>query len=255
MKLNYQKLGSGQPLIILHGLFGSLDNWMTLAKKLSISYEVFIVDARNHGQSPKSEEFNYEVMADDLYAFLIEHQIIDPFILGHSMGGKTAMQFAINYPTKITKLIVVDIAPKAYPIHHQTIIDGMLSLNFNLIKTRSEADKQLSKYIPELAVRQFLLKNLYWTATKTLDWRFNLSVIAKNIENVGVPLKSSTPFYKPTLFVRGKISNYIIPDDYDEIKKIFPKAKIESLNCGHWIHAEKPIEFEQLLVSFLSSMD
>ncbi|MCO6500362.1 MAG: alpha/beta fold hydrolase [Vicingus serpentipes] len=253
MKLNYKHLGSGQPLIILHGLFGSLDNWMTLAKKLSTSYEVFIVDARNHGQSPKSDIFNYDVMADDLYAFLLEHQIVDPVILGHSMGGKTAMQFAMNYPNKIDKLVVVDIAPKSYPVHHKEIIDGMLSLNFDNIKTRNEADEQLSQYIPEPAVRQFLLKNLYWSTKNKLDWRFNLSVINQNINEVGKELSNITPFNKPTLFVRGEKSNYITAEDYDNILNLFPKAAIKSLNCGHWIHAEKPLEFEQLLVTFLGS--
>ena len=253
MKLNYKNFGSGQPLIILHGLFGSLDNWMTLAKKLSTSYEVFIVDARNHGQSPKSDIFNYDVMADDLYAFLLEHQIIDPIILGHSMGGKTAMQFAINYPNKIDKLIVVDIAPKSYPVHHRTIIDGMLSLNFDIIKTRNEADEQLSCFIPEPAVRQFLLKNIYWETKEKLAWRFNLPVINENIEKVGVELNSLSPFNKPTLFVRGETSNYITIEDYKNILNIFPKATIKSLNCGHWIHAEKPIEFHQLLTTFLNS--
>jgi len=253
MKLNYKQLGIGEPLIILHGLFGSLDNWMTIAKKLSAYYEVFIVDARNHGQSPKSNEFNYEAMADDLYTFLLDHQIVNPIILGHSMGGKTAMQFAMNYPTKIDKLVVVDIAPKSYPVHHRTIIDGMLSLNFDNIKTRNEADEQLSHFIPEPAVRQFLLKNLYWTTKKKLDWRFNLPAIDKNIEQVGTELSNISPFYKPTLFVRGELSNYITTKDYDNIMQIFPKAEIKSLNCGHWIHAEKPLEFEQLLIDFLDS--
>ena len=255
MKLNYKHFGSGSPIIILHGLFGSLDNWVSIAKKLSTSYEVFIVDARNHGQSPKSEEFNYDVMADDLYAFLLDHQIVDPIILGHSMGGKTAMQFAMNYPNKIEKLIVVDIAPKSYPVHHREIIDGMLSLNFNIIKTRNEADQKLSIHIPELAVRQFLLKNLYWETKERLAWRFNLPVIDKNIEKVGVTLNNLSPFYKPTLFIRGEISNYITFEDYDNIKKIFINAKIESLKCGHWVHAEKPFEFEQLLIDFLESKD
>lgn len=251
MELNYKKLGSGEPIIILHGLFGSLDNWMTLAKKISESFEVFIIDARNHGKSSHSKEFNYEVMADDLYAFLMNHHIIDPIILGHSMGGKTAMQFAMNYPTKLDKLIVVDIAPKSYPVHHRTIIDGMLSLNFDIIKTRNEASKELSKYIPELSVRQFLLKNLYWKEKNKLSWRFNLSVINNSIEIIGQGLNNINPFQKPTLFIGGTQSNYIIPSDYKNITDIFTNAEIKTLDCGHWIHAEKPIDFLSLLNKFL----
>jgi pimeloyl-ACP methyl ester carboxylesterase len=251
MKLNYKKLGFGKPLVILHGLFGSLDNWMTLVKKLSENYEVFVIDARNHGQSPHSPEFNYDVMADDLYSFLLEHQIIDPIILGHSMGGKTAMQFAMNYPTKLEKLIVIDISPKAYPVRHRQIIDGLLSLDFNAIKSRKEADVQLSKYIETLSIRQFLLKNLYWQEKEKLAWRFNLLTINKNIEIIGKELQNIHPFDKPTLFIRGEKSNYITPEDYENIYQIFPSAQIETLACGHWIHAEKPQELLEILSEFL----
>ena len=165
MQLNFKKVGEGEPLVILHGLFGSLDNWMTLAKKLSIHFEVFIVDARNHGQSPHSDDFNYDAMADDVYEFLLQNDIVDPIILGHSMGGKTAMQFAMNYPNKLEKLIVVDIAPKAYPVHHTTIIEGMLSLNFDLINKLQflfERLKAISLPIPPQApvIKQFLLRKV-----------------------------------------------------------------------------------------------
>lgn len=251
MQLNFKKVGEGEPLIILHGLFGSLDNWMTLAKKLGENFEVFIIDARNHGQSPHSSEFNYDVMADDLYAFLMQHNIVNPIVLGHSMGGKTAMQFAVNYPNKLAKLIVVDIAPKAYPVHHRIILDGMLSLNFEVIKTRKEADKQLSKYIDDFSVRQFLLKNLYWIEKGKLAWRFNLPVINQNIEIIGQGLENINPFEKPTLFIRGEKSNYITLNDFESIKKIFPNSEIKTLESGHWVHAEKPKEFLQMLVSFL----
>lgn len=251
MELNYKKLGEGEPLIILHGLFGSLDNWMSLAKILAENFEVFIVDARNHGNSPHSDEFDYEVMADDLYEFIIQNQIIDPIILGHSMGGKTAMQFAMNYPTKLTKLIVADIAPKAYPIHHTTILEGMFSLDFNLIKTRKEADDKLSESISDLSTRQFLLKNLYWADKETLAWKFNLPVINNNIEIIGKELNNVEVFNKPTLFIRGEKSNYILESDYNAIKNIFPNAEIISIDSGHWVHAENPTAFLQILNSFL----
>lgn len=251
MELNYKKLGEGEPLIILHGLFGSLDNWMTLAKTLAEKFEVFIVDARNHGNSPHSDEFNYEIMADDLYEFIIQNQIIDPIILGHSMGGKTAMQFAMNYPTKLSKLIVADIAPKAYPVHHAGILEGMFSLNFNIIKTRKAADDKLSESIADFSTRQFLLKSLYWSDKETLAWKFNLPVINKNIEIIGKELNNVNEFDKPTLFIRGNKSNYILESDSDSIKNIFPKAEIISMNSGHWLHAENPSAFLQILNSFL----
>jgi esterase len=252
MTLNFKKVGEGEPLVILHGLFGSLDNWLTLAKKLGEEFEVYLVDARNHGQSPHSEDFNYEVMADDLYEFLMQHNIIDPIILGHSMGGKTAMQFAMNYPTQLTKLIVADIAPKPYPVHHTSIIEGMLSLNFDVLKTRKEADEQLSKHIRDISTRQFILKNLYWVEKEKLAWRFNLKVINRDIEIIGQGLQNIQPFDKPTLFLRGTKSNYITEKDYPLIFDIFTESSIESMNSGHWLHAEKPQEFLSILRSFIS---
>lgn len=251
MQLNFKKVGEGEPLVILHGLFGSLDNWMTLAKKLGNHFEVYIVDARNHGQSPHSDEFNYDVMADDLYEFILEHHIIDPIILGHSMGGKTAMQFAMNYPNKLEKLIVADIAPKSYPVHHTAIIEGMKSLDFNLVNSRKRADEQLSMHIEEVSTRQFLLKNLYWVEKEKLAWRFNLITIDKNIEIIGQGLENISVFDKPTLFIQGTKSNYITQKDYKPIDNIFPNSEIISLDSGHWVHAEKPSEFLQILNSFL----
>lgn len=248
MQLNYKKVGGGEPLLILHGLFGSLDNWMSLAKKLGEHFEVFIIDARNHGQSPHSDEFNYQVMADDIYAFLMEHNIIDPIILGHSMGGKTAMQFAINYPTRLTQLIVVDIAPKSYPVHHRKIIDGLFSLNFDLIRSRKAADEKLSQFVEEFSVRQFLLKNLYWKEKEKLAWRFNLPIIDQQIEIIGNELQKKRTFEKKTLFIRGEQSNYILESDFQDIKNTFTNATIETINnAGHWVHAEKPQEFLHLL--------
>jgi len=253
MPLNYKKLGTGQPLIIIHGLFGSLDNWMTFAKTMSENHEVYLIDARNHGQSPHSNVFNIQVMADDLKEFIDENQLINSIILGHSMGGKIAMQFAINYPSKIDKLIVVDIAPKAYPVHHELIIEGLQALDFNVIKTRNAADEKLSAYIPEFSVRQFLLKNLYWKEKEQLGFRFNLEVIAKNIHHVGEALVTNgKSFNNPTLFVRGDKSNYILDSDMDEIQKIFPNSNLITIkDSGHWIHAEQPEAFLNTIEQFL----
>lgn len=254
MQLNFKKLGKGQPLIIIHGLFGSLDNWMSFAKTMSENYEIFLIDARNHGQSPHSVVFNYNAMVDDLKEFIDEHKLKDAIILGHSMGGKIAMQFAINYSHLLAKLIVVDIAPKAYPVHHQQIIEGLKALDFTQIKTRKEADDKLAEKIPELSVRQFLLKNLYWKEQGQLSFRFNLEIIANNIEEVGKALITNTQqFLKPTLFVRGEMSNYILASDKPEIDKIFTNSKLETvLKSGHWIHAEQPQQFFEIVSSFLT---
>lgn len=258
MQLNFKKVGEGDPLIILHGLFGSLDNWMSIAKELGTSFEVYIVDARNHGQSQHSEVFNYPVMVEDLVEFVTTHIVYEnkalPIILGHSMGGKTAMQFAVDYPHLLSKLIVADIAPKAYPIHHDLIINSLKSLDFNVIKTRKEADDKLSQYIFDVSTRQFLLKNLYWKEQGLLAFRFNLDTISKNIDEVGAEIEFITTFYQHTLFIRGDKSNYILDSDFEQIFTIFPNAQIKTIeNSGHWVHAENPVEFLYLVKAFLLS--
>lgn len=253
MILNFKKEGNAaESLIILHGLFGSLDNWMTFAKKMSEHFTVYLLDARNHGQSFHSDEFTYECMAKDVKIFMEQQHIDEAIILGHSMGGKTAMQFAFNYPHLVKKLIIADIAPKAYPVHHDEIIKGLQSLDFNVIKSRGAADKKLAEVIPSLAVRQFLLKNMYWKDKKQLAWRFNLDVIDAKILNVGVKIKAPFPFTEPTLFVRGERSNYVLDEDLADIKNKFPNMKLETISgSGHWIHAEKPKEFLGIIKSFL----
>ncbi len=254
MDLNYKKIGDKEPtLIILHGLFGSLDNWMTLARRFSEFATVYLVDARNHGQSPWSDTFNYQVMAEDLHHFIEQHHIHNPVILGHSMGGKTAMQFAMNYPQRLQKLIVVDIAPKSYPVHHRQIIDALLKLQNTELTSRKQADEILSQDIDNFAIRQFLLKNLYWKDKNRLALRFNLEVINRNIEIIGQGLENVHPFEKPTLFIRGKLSNYITEQDYTLIKQIFPNAKIVTFEkAGHWVHAEAPQLFFETVKEFLT---
>ena len=186
MELNFKKLGAGEPLIILHGLFGSLDNWMTLAKQWSKSFEVYLVDQRNHGQSPHSIEFSFELMAADLMELIQAEKINNPIILGHSMGGKTAMEFAIRHPELVKQLIVVDIAPVKYEVHHYTIIDALKNVPLNEIGSRKEAEVFLAEKISEFGIRQFLLKNLYWIEKDKLAWRFNLDVINNNINAVAL---------------------------------------------------------------------
>ncbi|MTI31316.1 alpha/beta fold hydrolase [Xanthovirga aplysinae] len=253
MKLFFREVGEGKPFIILHGLFGSSDNWLSIGKSISKNYKVFLVDQRNHGNSPRSEEFNYSVMADDLAEFIDDHQLHDPIIMGHSMGGKTAMEFAKKYPEKIQKLIVADIAPRQYPLHHQLILKGLSSVDLEGIKSRKEADEQLANYVPGVGVRQFLLKNLSRNTNGSFAWKINLQVIKREIANVGESLGKDVFFDKPTLFVRGAKSDYIRNEDELLINSIFSHYQLVTIpDAGHWLHAERPAEFLKCLNDFLS---
>lgn len=254
MKLHFREMGTGSPLIVLHGLFGLSDNWQTLAKYLSQNYKVYLVDLRNHGRSPHSPEFNHSLMAQDLLELIDDQQVQQPAIMGHSLGGKVAMHFALQHPEKVSRLIVVDIAPKSYPVHHQDIIAALKSVNLATAKTRGEIDDTLARYIPEEDVRLFLSKNLYRQENNTFAWRMNLPVIEAQIEEVGKETVADTPFLKPTLFIKGEKSGYIKPEkDTALIQTLFPAARIEIIkSAGHWVHAEAPEQFYRLVVDFLA---
>ncbi len=254
MELNYKKLGEGQPIIILHGVFGTLDNWQTFGKKLADDgYKVFLVDQRNHGNSPHSDEFSYPAMAEDIKNFIDRHNLRNPVILGHSMGGKAALFFAVTYPELFEKLIVVDIAPKAYPNRHDTIIKAFSAVDIENIQSRNEADEQMQPYIAEMGIRQFLLKNLKRTDSG-FAWKLNLSAIRDNLNNImeGLPADKTTD--KPILFVRGGKSDYINDEDEQVIKKQFPNAKTVTVsNAGHWVHAEQPGPLHDAVTGFLKN--
>ena len=251
MDLFYREVGQGSPIVILHGLFGSSDNWLSIAKVLGESYKVYTVDQRNHGQSPHDDQFDYQAMAIDLKDFLLAHDIHNPIIIGHSMGGKVAMQFAVDNPDMLAQLVVVDIAPKSYPIHHDMILKGLDALPLSTIKSRGEADQHLSAYVSEIGTRQFLLKNIARDSTG-FSWKINLPVIKDNIENVGEGLPDGDLFDKPTLFINGRKSNYIKEDDAPKILQHFPNATLHTIdNAGHWVHAEQPEEFLKTLSAFL----
>lgn len=254
MKLHYKEMGHGQPLIILHGLFGTLDNWATLAKRFAEHYNVFLVDLRNHGRSPHDEQHSYETMADDLLRLVDELQIPTPAIMGHSMGGKVAMQYALKYPTRITRLIVVDIAPKAYPPHHDDIIGALKSVDLNNVTSRGDVDSQLAKNIQEDDVRMFLMKNLYRKDDNTFGWRMNLDAIEKNYEKIAAAITADVPFKKHALFIKGGKSKYIQPEDlYTSIEHLFTLVEIETIpEAGHWVHAQAPNEVYDLVTTFLS---
>ncbi|NND62528.1 MAG: alpha/beta fold hydrolase [Flavobacteriaceae bacterium] len=255
MILHSQIIGEGKPFIILHGFLGMGDNWKTLGKKFSeLGYQVHLVDQRNHGRSFHHTDFSYEIMANDLNEYLIHHNLNEVVLLGHSMGGKTAMYFATTYPDKVKQLIVADIAPKEYPSHHQDILKALHSLDFAEINKRSEADEVLSVYIKEWGTRQFLLKNLYWKEKGLLDLRMNLEVLSEKIDEIGKALPQDKTYHGETLFLGGQNSNYIDSIDALSIPMHFPKAKIETVSeAGHWLHADNPTEFFEKVTNFLKS--
>lgn len=252
MQLNYKKLGEGQPIIILHGLFGSLDNWMTFGKKWSENYQVYLVDQRNHGQSPHQAPFDYPTMANDLAKFMKEERIINPLLIGHSMGGKTVMEYAVNHPATIKKAIVVDIAPVAYEVHHYAVLEALNAVSLEKISSRSEADRILSDYLKEVGVRQFLLKNLYWKEKGKLAWRFNLSLIENEIVTISKFDISPKQYKGSILFIKGENSPYILAEHAAAIHEKFPNYQLEVIpNTGHWVHAEAPQLFFDVCTAFM----
>ena len=248
-------LGEGQPLLILHGFLGMSDNWKTLGTQYSENgFEVHLIDQRNHGKSFHSDEFNYDVLSDDVVRYMEHHNITSAYVLGHSMGGKTAMQLATSNPDRVKKLIVADIAPKFYPPHHDFIFNGLSHLDFDNTSDRREADDELSKHIKEKGIRQFLLKNLYWVEKDRLGFRFNFEVLKDRMEEIGENISGSAVYDGPALFLRGDRSEYIQPNDFAEIKRHFPKATIETIDkTGHWLHAENPKQFYEKSFAFLNS--
>ncbi len=255
MNLHSVILGEGQAFIFLHGFLGMSDNWKTLGTKFSEEgYEVHLIDQRNHGRSFHSEVFNYEVMVKDLKRYCDKHQLNDIVLLGHSMGGKTAMLFAGEYPEMVSKLIVADISPRSYPAQHEDILKGLSALDFQTIKSRGAADKELEMYVSDIGTRQFLLKNLYWIEKGELALRINLEVLNANINEVGEALPMHVKFEKETLFLRGDRSKYIRSQDESLIHTHFPKAEIITIsNAGHWLHAENPTEFYAVVMDFLKN--
>ena len=252
--LHSKILGEGQPLLILHGFLGMSDNWKTLGNQYaSAGFEVHLIDQRNHGKSFHSEDFDYDFMAADIQRYIAHHHLPLANILGHSMGGKTAMHLACSAPELVRKLIVADIAPKFYPPHHQGIIDALNALPLHEIGSRTEADKRLSQHISNYGIRQFLLKNLFWVEKGVLGFRFNLPVLSTKMEEIGANIGTTDRFTGPSLFLRGDRSEYIVAADTPEIKRHFPLATVTTIeNSGHWLHAENPKQFFEKSLTFLN---
>lgn len=254
MELYSNIIGQGKPFVILHGFLGMSDNWKTLGTRFSEKgYEVHMLDQRNHGRSFHSDDFNYELLVADLKGYCDQHKLEDIVLLGHSMGGKVAMAFATQYPDCVAKLIVADIAPRFYPVHHDQILEGLAALDFTQLKSRGEADTALSAYVDHKGIRQFLLKNLYWKEKGLLALRLNIEVLQATVEEIGEALPTQAKFDKDTLFLRGDKSEYISTSDGGLIKTHFPKAHIVTIsNAGHWLHAENPDEFYDATMNFIA---
>ena len=253
MILHSNIIGSGKPFIILHGFLGMGDNWKSLGIQFSeAGYEVHLVDQRNHGRSFHSEEFHYEVLAKDLKLYCDHYRLEDIILMGHSMGGKTAMLFAALYSSLVEKLIVADISPRYYPVHHDAILNGLSKLDFSEIKSRGQADKVLSNYVSDIGTRMFLLKNLYWVEKGKLGLRMNLEILKDQVSEVGEALPIHLIFNKPALFLRGDKSEYIGETDEAIIHRHFPESNIITIaNAGHWLHAENPEDFYKAVMEFI----
>jgi len=253
MRLQSYIDGQGRPLVLLHGFLGSSDNWRAMRKRFAVKYKVFSVDQRNHGNSPHSSMMNYIVMTEDLREFLSEQGLSNVCLLGHSMGGKVAMQFATESPEWIDKLVIVDISPKAYPPSHQLLLDAMQNLELRRLKTYGEVEAALAQSISDASLRKFVVTNLARNSNGDLYWRIGLDSLAANYDQLIKPPAISNSFDKPTCFVRGAQSNFIADQDLASIREYFPRAEFHTIpNAGHWVHIDAPEEFHRVVDEYLS---
>lgn len=245
---------SGKPLLIVHGFMGMGDNWKTLGLQyVAKGFQVHAVDMRNHGKSFHSDVFTYDAMVQDLVDYINENNLGKADLIGHSMGGKAGMLFAMQHPELLDRLVVADIGPQYYPPHHQDILGGLNAVDFSVKPTRNEVEEILGQYIDDAGTRQFLMKNLYWVEPGQLGFRFNLPVFNEQIDNIGQALPEGSVYDKPTLFLKGEKSKYIREQDMALIAKHFPKYEIKTItNSGHWVHAENPQEFLEYTLEFLT---
>lgn len=252
--LNYKKYGHGDPLIILHGLFGSLDNWATLGRKWAENYTVYLVDLRNHGKSPHTESHTIGDMAGDVKDFIRQHKIKNPVVLGHSMGGKAAMELALTNPDILQGLIIADIGAQAYPPGHDLIFKAIRSVNLDKVESRKDIEEKLSESIHDKGIIFFISKNI--TRTKAgYRWKMNIDTLDREYEKVLKAIKPGRIFDKPTLLIRGEKSGYVTSENINLLRQLFPHIKIETIaGAGHWLHAEKPDEFEEDVRAFMEDL-
>ena len=256
MKLFFRHMGKGNPVVILHGLLGLSDNWVTFGRQLASDFEVFIPDLRNHGQSPYDPVFNFHVLVEDLHELIEDQGLKKVNLIGHSLGGKTAMFFALEYPDLLDKLVVVDIGLRKYSpnLEHQMLIDAMMEVDFSFARSRSDVDRQLEQNVHGLKLRQFLLKNIYWKDKETLGWRVNIPVLKESLPLMLEGITTDKKFLNPVLLVRGGLSEYVTDADLPAMVKQFPHTSVKTIaNASHWVHADAPGEFYSLVHEFLVS--
>jgi len=254
MQLHFTELGAGEPLIVLHGLLGSHQNLLPACRKFAGHFHVFALDQRNHGQSPHDDEMNYQVMAQDVVEFMDAHQLNTAHVLGHSMGGKAAMQVALHHPARVKKLVVADMSPRPAPPRFDKLLAALGGLPIERFKTRQEADQALAPQVSDASLRQFLLKNLVPNEQGGYRWRNNLAGITRNYPNLREAVQSEIPFTGEACFVLGGDSDYVGEADKTEIYRLFPSAQFVTITgAGHWVHAAKPAEFAEAVLRFFTS--
>ena len=255
LKLAYSDYGDGHPLIIIHGLFGSSSNWRSIARRLAGDYHVYTVDLRNHGRSPWHDDMSYHALATDIADFITTHNLHDSHVMGHSLGGKTAMTLALQFPHLLKNLAVLDIAPVEYSHTQLGYIEAMRALNLSTITHRTDADTALREHVPETMVRQFLLQNLVQDGDD-FRWRINLDALANHMgEMISFPSFTDKQFSGSTFFVYGTDSDYVLPGHHSTVRGFFPAAQIIGVeNAGHWLHVERPNIVVEMIHNFLSDI-
>ncbi len=265
MKLFHRALGEGPPLIVVHGLYGSSDNWISIARSLSVNFRVYLIDQRNHGRSPHSDKHSYDLLRDDLREFISNNHIRKPVLMGHSMGGKTVMYYAVAFPDLVNSLIVIDMAPVSYMDTattqkdiHKNILSALSGIDLSVARNRGDINNQLAPGIPNPAVRRFLLKNVTRYTGGAFRWKLNIDVLRRNLSGIldglapGDFRESGGIKGFPVLFIRGGLSDYIRDEHIPAIRTIFPDAQVRTFeNAGHWLHAEEPERLVQTVKNFL----
>ena len=252
MKLHHQVLGSGPPLVLLHGLLGSSDNWHYVAKAFAGRYTVHSVDQRNHGASPHSDTMDYPLMAADLLEYFETHGFESVLLVGHSMGGKVAMEFALQYPERVEKLVIEDVSPRLYLPTHGPIFEALQALELNKYRERAQLEDALALSISGLGIRRFLLKNIGRNEDGRFFWKIHLQGISGNYNHLLQPVSEAAPFAKPACFICGGQSNYVLHSDVPLIRRLFPQACIFIVpQANHWVHFEKLDAFVDLAGNFL----
>ncbi len=252
-KLSFRIIGQGTPVIILHGLFGMLDNWLTIAKKLEAQgFMPILIDQRDHGRSQHTDDFNYHLLANDLYQFMEDNWIHETYLIGHSMGGKVALQFMADHASLIKKLVIVDIGMKKYPGGHEEVLKALNSIDIYQLNSRDEAENELYKILKDTGTVQFLMKNLTRTKEGGYEWKMNLKLLEKKYKNILAEITYEHPVFTEVLFIKGEKSDYLLDEDISTIQQVMPNSRFITIpNAGHWVHVDQPDELFHNIIDFI----